>query len=670
MRVVGTLGPQVLGLGPIVGYTVYQNGVPLVPTTTLTTYDVTGLNPSTPYNFQVQGFDAAGNSTLISSAIQVTTLSNVPPAWQTVPAQTLIVGNSYLLLLASYCTDADLNPITFSLVGGSLPTGVTLSTNRLQGTPTVAGQVFSATIRASDPFSHTDTTINFHTYVADASAPPTPTGASATGVSTSQVNLTWNASVDVAGVANEFVTGTQDYRIYRDGVLRTTVTGTSYSDTGLAANTAYSYRVSVRDVALNESSQSTAAVGTTQSSGVPVWTTVPTISFTQGSASNISIGSYATDPNSLPLTITKNAVALPTGVTYDSANKRYVYDGAGAVASTSGHILTADNAAAAAADWAARSGAAGVIYATNFSSLANDFNQTTHVFGANDVGAGGPGAAYWKSLVSQVTTDARIGTAMRIASPASSGANGAAWFTSMNPGGFPGTATLGGAWTTNAQGMNATQFFVSWRVKLATSRLVARNSAGFKFFDAACYSPVDPQNQSQSNVPHEIICQNVNWKNTPQAYRQDGSGFPPFGQSFNSTIGDIQITDQDNGSGTNLNRYCLYNGGAYSPGCFPFVANQWITFKAQIKGNTYNGSAGNIFRLWAANQDATSWTLIYDQFNFGLGPKFGTFTGGFNGIWLNAYETSLNLSGASDTVQDYGHLIVSLNDIGLPAVGT
>jgi hypothetical protein len=36
-------------------------------------------------------------------------------------------------------------------------------------------------------------------------------------------------------------------------------------------------------------------------------------------------------------------VALPAGVTFDAASKRFVYDGVGAVGSTSGHVLTADD---------------------------------------------------------------------------------------------------------------------------------------------------------------------------------------------------------------------------------------------------------------------------------------------------------------------------------------
>ena len=75
----------------------------------------------------------------------------------------------------------------------------------------------------------------------------------------------------------------------------------------------------------------------------PVWQTLPTITFTQGIASSISIAAYVTDSDNDLLTIVKNSAALPAGVTYDSATKSFVYDGIGGVGSTEGHILTASD---------------------------------------------------------------------------------------------------------------------------------------------------------------------------------------------------------------------------------------------------------------------------------------------------------------------------------------
>ena len=100
----------------------------------------------------------------------------------------------------------------------------------------------------------------------DTTAPSQVTGLTANAVSTSQIDLSWNAATDDVGVTG--------YNIYRDGTLLTTSTATSYSDTGLSASTTYSYQVSAFDAAGNEGALSTAASATTQT---PADTTAPSI---------------------------------------------------------------------------------------------------------------------------------------------------------------------------------------------------------------------------------------------------------------------------------------------------------------------------------------------------------------------------------------------------------
>lgn len=92
----------------------------------------------------------------------------------------------------------------------------------------------------------------------DTVAPSAPANLTATAISTSQINLSWSASTDNIGVIG--------YKIYRNGSLLTTQNNqlTVYSDTGLTANTAYTYKVSAIDAAGNESAQSTQAIATTQ----------------------------------------------------------------------------------------------------------------------------------------------------------------------------------------------------------------------------------------------------------------------------------------------------------------------------------------------------------------------------------------------------------------------
>jgi hypothetical protein len=60
----------------VTGYTVYQNGTPLSPTTTSLNYNVIGLAAATQYNFTVAASDSYGTSAQSSPSVSVTTLSN------------------------------------------------------------------------------------------------------------------------------------------------------------------------------------------------------------------------------------------------------------------------------------------------------------------------------------------------------------------------------------------------------------------------------------------------------------------------------------------------------------------------------------------------------------------------------------------------------------------
>ncbi|MEW9548179.1 glycosyl hydrolase family 18 protein [Nonomuraea sp. NPDC050783] len=93
----------------------------------------------------------------------------------------------------------------------------------------------------------------------DTTAPSVPGNLRSTGVTSTSVSLAWNASTD-----NVAVTG---YEVYRGTTLVTTVTGTSYTDTGLTPETAYTYTVRARDAAGNRSAASTATTATTTGGG-------------------------------------------------------------------------------------------------------------------------------------------------------------------------------------------------------------------------------------------------------------------------------------------------------------------------------------------------------------------------------------------------------------------
>ncbi|MGW8182045.1 MAG: BACON domain-containing protein, partial [bacterium] len=99
------------------------------------------------------------------------------------------------------------------------------------------------------------------------SFPFAPTGVKATAASSSQIDLSWNATDDV---------GVIGYKIYRNGSFLKEVLSTSASDTKLNPSTEYCYTVSAFDEAGNESEQSSpSACATTPEEGTCIYTISP-----------------------------------------------------------------------------------------------------------------------------------------------------------------------------------------------------------------------------------------------------------------------------------------------------------------------------------------------------------------------------------------------------------
>src|SRR2546430_4790137 len=97
--------------------------------------------------------------------------------------------------------------------------------------------------------------------LADTQAPSSPTNLAATAVSSSQIDLSWSPATDNVGVTG--------YRVYRNGTLAASPTGTSVSITGLSASTTYSFTVSAVDAAGNTSALSPPLSLTTPRSALP-----------------------------------------------------------------------------------------------------------------------------------------------------------------------------------------------------------------------------------------------------------------------------------------------------------------------------------------------------------------------------------------------------------------
>ena len=101
----------------------------------------------------------------------------------------------------------------------------------------------------------------------DTIAPSTPTNVTASSVTSSQATLSWQSSSDNFGVTG--------YRVYRNGSVAGTATSTTFTATGLAASTTYSFALAAYDAAGNSSPQSAPLQVTTSSQAPPPDTIAP-----------------------------------------------------------------------------------------------------------------------------------------------------------------------------------------------------------------------------------------------------------------------------------------------------------------------------------------------------------------------------------------------------------
>ena len=240
------------------GYKIFRCPGTCTPTTqvgssTSTSFTDTGLSASTAYTYAVAAYDNVGNTSANSNNVSATTAAQPVPTisnFVVTPASIIAGQSTTLSWSTSNATSLSISP-SVGTVTGSTSTVVSPIGNQTY-TLTATNSFGSVTAQAS-------VTVTFDTV-----APTVPANLSATTTSSSQINLSWNASTDNVGVAG--------YQIYRNGAQVGTTGALSYSDTGLSASTAYTYAVAAYDASGNVSALSPSVLATTQGvSGLPAF---------------------------------------------------------------------------------------------------------------------------------------------------------------------------------------------------------------------------------------------------------------------------------------------------------------------------------------------------------------------------------------------------------------
>ncbi|WP_106915031.1 endonuclease [Chryseobacterium aurantiacum] len=149
----------------------------------------------------------------------------------------------------------------------------------------------------------------------DTQAPTTATGLNVSGKTANSISLAWNASTDNVGVTS--------YTVYMNGSLKTTVSSTSATISGLNPSTTYNFYVVAKDAAGNSSSNSSTVSGTTNAGGPTIPTTdcvnenfetIPAASstYTSKTWSNNGVSWTATDSRT-DQTINNKAITIRNG---------------------------------------------------------------------------------------------------------------------------------------------------------------------------------------------------------------------------------------------------------------------------------------------------------------------------------------------------------------------
>ncbi|MEP6601396.1 MAG: Ig-like domain-containing protein, partial [Nitrospirota bacterium] len=229
---------------------------------TVVTLRTSGATPTGSYPITVtarsEGLARSTAFTLTVTAASTDTMS--PTVAIASPANSATVSGSAALVAATASDNVGVVGVQFKLDGNNLGSADTTAPYSVTwNTTTATNGTHSLTAVARDAAGNSTTSsavnVTVNNAVADTTAPSVPSTLSASVISASQINLSWNGSTDNVGVTG--------YKIFRGGTQIGIAPSASYAVTGLSPSTTYSFTVSAYDAAGNNSAPSASVNATT-----------------------------------------------------------------------------------------------------------------------------------------------------------------------------------------------------------------------------------------------------------------------------------------------------------------------------------------------------------------------------------------------------------------------
>jgi chitodextrinase len=229
-----------------ISYEVRRDGV-LIDTVPDTTFSDTERTAGATYSYEVTALDAFGNASLPSAPLPVT----LPIPDTTPPSQpqnlVAVLLNAVDAELTWDASTDDSGSVVYEVRRNGVVI-ITTAATTFQDLGLPGATTFSYDVTAVDPSGNSSAPSDpdeVTTPTPDTTPPAQPGNLRTTAITTTSIDLEWDASTDDSGSV--------EYELYRDGLLVVTQAGTTYSDGPLEENAAFTYQVIATDPSHNPS---------------------------------------------------------------------------------------------------------------------------------------------------------------------------------------------------------------------------------------------------------------------------------------------------------------------------------------------------------------------------------------------------------------------------------